>query len=230
MHHSLKPDSAFASSLIALAYPFARSPGALRRLILPYIIAAGHGLAVGTPCIMVYSCIAESELLETCRVGCITGRADRAVPGREAPRVGRIFGVSTSSAAAAKVGTDKPLSFLGSVMVGGGVSRESIRPMASIAPPSISVRSLIVAELCIELSDRVGERSGRLGPLCADASDRCGEESVLIMVGKGLLRFLGETALSSRLNPLLRAWACLAGLGKFALYCQLQEMRDGETY
>lgn len=105
-----------------------------------------------------------------------------------------------------------------------------MRPMASMAPPSISVRSLIVAELCIELSDRVGERSGRLGPLCADASDRCGEESVLIMVGSGLLRFLGEMALSSRLKALLRAWACLAGLGKFVLYCQLQVMRDAETY
>jgi hypothetical protein len=70
--------------------------------------------------------------------------------------------------------------------------------MASIAPPSISVRSLIVAELFIELTERVGERSGRLGPPELDASDRCGEESVLMMVGKALKRDLGEMALSSK--------------------------------
>ena len=86
------------------------------------------------------------------------------MPGREAPLAGKFFGASITSAGADRVGTDNPLSFLGSMMVGGGVSRESIRPIASIAPPSISVRSLIVAELCIELTERVGDRSGRLGP------------------------------------------------------------------
>jgi hypothetical protein len=77
-------------------------------------------------------------------------------------------------------------------------------PIASIAPPSISVRSLIVAELFIELTERVGERSGRLGPPWLDASDRCGDESVLMIVGRALKRDLGEIALSSG--------AALAGL------------------
>jgi hypothetical protein len=128
------------------------------------------------------------------------------------------LGVSVSSAAGAKAGTERPLSFFGSVIVGGGASRESIRPMASIAPPSNSVRSLIVAELCIELSERVGERSGRLGPLGVDPSGRCGEDSVLMMIGSALMRDLGEMALSSDDEPLLRAIAaCFAGLGKFVL-------------
>jgi hypothetical protein len=122
----------------------------------------------------------------------------KAVPGSEAPRAGKFLGISTTSAGADKVGTESPLSFLGSMMVGGGVSRESIRPIASIAPPSISVRSLIVAELFIELTERVGERSGRLGPPWLDASDRCGDESVLMIVGRALERDLGEIVLSSR--------------------------------
>lgn len=73
------------------------------------------------------------------------------------------------------------------------MSRESIKPIASIAPPSISVRSLIVAELWNESTLRVGERSGRLGPVREATSCACGDDSVLTMVGKALLRVLGDT-------------------------------------
>jgi hypothetical protein len=156
---------------------------------------------------------------------------DTALPGSDAPLAGsEVRGGSISSAAAASVGTDRPLSFFGSVTVGGGVSRESMRPIASIAPPSISVRSLIVAELFIELTERVGERSGRLGLCMAwlTTSGRCGEESVLIMVGKALWRDFGDTAFSSIEAPsprkldddraglgnsvlkIQRVWLCLA--------------------
>jgi len=65
IHHSLNPDSAFAKSLIPFAYAFARSPGARNLLIPPYIIAAGHGLAVGTPWIILYSCKDEIDPPDT---------------------------------------------------------------------------------------------------------------------------------------------------------------------
>lgn len=76
-----------------------------------------------------------------------------------------------------------------------------------MAPPSISVRSLIVAELCIdELMLRVGERSGRLGPPALEEEGAeavltfKGDESVLTMTGRSLLSVFGETASDEALD------------------------------
>ena len=55
------------------------------------------------------------------------------------------------------------LSFFGSTTDGGGVSRESIRPISSIAPPNNFVKSLIVVGVEMVAGFRDGERSGRGG-------------------------------------------------------------------
>lgn len=81
---------------------------------------------------------------------------------------------------------------LGSITVGGGVSRESINPIASIAPPSNSVRSVMVVDWVMAGEVRTGERVGRRG------SDRTGDElsgefGVLIILGSSLVGVRGET-------------------------------------
>lgn len=70
---------------------------------------------------------------------------------KDGPRDGRDEGVteplSESSAVGAEGETLRPALLLrGSVIIGGGVSRELTSPMASIAPPSISVKSFMVAD------------------------------------------------------------------------------------
>ena len=87
---------------------------------------------------------------------------------------------SSTSAAGANA-----LSFLGSTMKGGGVSRESIRPIASMAPPSIWVRSSIVAEADMD-GVREGDREGREGSSRRLSGVVSGECTVLTIVGKSL--------------------------------------------
>lgn len=73
---------------------------------------------------------------------------------------------------------------------GGGVSLESIKPIASIAPPSRSVRSLIEAAEGSFGESRLGERDGRGGWMTrldlgsvVEVEVVSGVEAVLMMVG-----------------------------------------------
>ena len=78
-------------------------------------------------------------------IGMAEGRlSDGPRDGKEEGVMGRFTGTSATGAGGTveKLG----LSFRNSTACGGGVSRESIKPIASMAPPSMSVRSLIVAD------------------------------------------------------------------------------------
>lgn len=123
--------------------------------------------------------------------------------GRDVPRWGSVTSTCSSSgsvgsdavwhlvcsgvgegeavAVAGAVCTCKTL-FGGSMMDGGGVSLESIRPIASIAPPRSSVRSLRDAAVGREGESRLGERNGR-GGFANGAEGASGVEEVLVIVG-----------------------------------------------
>lgn len=149
-HHSLNPASFLANSLIPLAYALARSAGVFKLLMWLNSIAAGHGLGINTS---------------------ITWRGADG-PAKLSPRLGSergVIGASVSLVASASVLTLSALSEAGPVPAddarleddamadvdglslgsapinGGGVSRESISPISSIAPPSISARSFKLA-------------------------------------------------------------------------------------
>lgn len=77
-----------------------------------------------------------------------------------------MIGPASTSAAGARESDNGLFSRFTSSIEGGGVSLESTRPMASIAPPSISVRSVIVVE-DVNIGVREGDLSGRAG------SSRC---------------------------------------------------------
>jgi hypothetical protein len=176
-HHSRNPVSALAKSLIALAYPFALSPAFFIPFTFPYNIAAGQGLAatfitvvsilpitVGG-LISIFSEIESTEVVEGTLRNCIGVFAESP---NDIPLMGNelgVIGLPSSSAAGwrgSKVRFNLSRGLRGSEIVGGGVSRESIRPIASIAPPSISVRSFSVAE-SVRSGDLSGDRSGRRG-------------------------------------------------------------------
>lgn len=113
--------------------------------------------------------------------------------GRVDPLAGIARSLSSISAGGAKgpfrLGRSR---FSGSVIVRGGVSLESIRPIASMAPPSISVRSLIVIDCGSAGFFRSGEREGRLGENSGRLGADSGDEDVLMIVGRELLVERGD--------------------------------------
>lgn len=136
------------------------------------------------------------------------------VEDNDAPRVGNdvgVIGPSTTSAAGSSPFAfgSGPFAFgsgsmrisvfcpclLGSPTVGGGVSRESISPISSIAPPSSSVSSAIETEDAygrVGVAPREGDRSGRAGVLL-DGGEGAGECGVWVMVGSWCCVLDGET-------------------------------------
>jgi len=109
----------------------------------------------------------------------IGGGLEAEGPSRDIFLTGKDDGVIGPSCITSAAGARGPrrrsgLSLLGSITVGGGVSRESMRPMASMAPPSISVRSLSVAEPEKD-GVRSGDRSGRRGAVVSRIGEGSGE-------------------------------------------------------
>ena len=167
-HQSFRPVSAFARSLIALAYPLLRSPAFFIVFTFEYIIAAGHGRAAtlisviggalgGGKDVFVKTLSDEVDCREAFGRNAL-GDLDTAArePARTGIAVGGDIPISASGDCGETPLLKSDLFLRVAISTGGGVSRESTSPIASIAPPSISVRSLSVAE-CDILMEGSGE-------------------------------------------------------------------------
>ena len=105
-----------------------------------------------------------------------------------APRLGNDPGITGSSDPSSAAGANEPrcrfaCPLCDSASLSGEGSRGSVRPIASIAPPSISVSSLIVADVDND-GERDGDRLGRVGPASESGERLSGEYGVLIILGR----------------------------------------------